>query len=379
MMKFKIASAHQSLASAVVALMRPVLANPALAALAFASVGLHFIDRPPPATPGLGGDMILLTQALGLGSTVANACWGLSQDHRVGRIAVGVIERLLMTLLFLYYLGIHCDEINSNVAFRGYELITYFAYSGLFLGALQVSVTALFDRSRLESQTPPGALVSVKGVDLHPLSRSAGASPVPPADLHTTCVHEVGHLLLYKATDPLPAGVEVSVKTHRSPHDTIAGQVRRGLDSTKPSKITKPYLHWTMLLTLAGTAAEEVVLGEAYAGSRSDYINWLVTAKFYLECGFGPVFYPGADTDEEMANNRLVINTLHQEHRDLLRELMTLNRDWILRTADLLLVEHRFDTQRAQELLQFAVLPATMRPIDVQRRVDDGLGQENDS
>lgn len=366
-------------------LMRALLSSPILAAMAFACAGLYIVSPPPSATPGFGGNLIMLTQALGLASFVANVCWGLAQDYRLDRIALDGFERLLTISLFLYYLGVHCDDINNNAAFLGYELITYFAYAGLFLGVLQSNVRTLLHRSRLQFQSPTGSFqlrsqdgpfITAKGVGSHSL---ADRRPVAPADLRITCVHEVGHLLVYKATSPFPVGVDVSVKTHLAVHDTIAGQVRRGHASSRPGKITKPYLHWTMLLTLAGTVAEEVVLGEAYAGSRSDYVNWLVTAKFYLECGFGPVFYPGADTEEEMANNRLVINALHQEHRELLRELMTLNRDWIARTADLLMVEHCFGTRRAQELLESAVLPASFQPVNVQDEHDSQQAGEDQS
>lgn len=351
-MKSRIESARQG-GAAVASFVRE---HPLSAFLSLASAGLYFFSPPPAPVSGVGANLILFTKGLGLGSFVLNMLIAMFREHPFARSAIEGIERMLITSLFIYFLSVHCVEINADHFVASNALAFYAGYCVVFWGFIQLGSTALFS----SPDPTPSFTVASKG---QAVLASSDTKPVHQDDLRTTCVHEVGHLLVYKAAKNIPDALHVSVKTHLSSRDTIAGEVRRG---DTPRRLSKPFLTWSMLLNLAGSVAEEAVLGAASAGSKSDYINWLLCAKLYLENGFGSVFYPDADTDEEMNNNRVVINALHQHHRDLLHELMAMNKDWIIQTADLLMAEHRFDAKRAKELLALADLPVGMACVEVQ-------------
>lgn len=351
-MKSRIETARQG-GAAVTSFVRE---HPLASFLSLASAGFYFLSPPPDPVPGVGANLILFTKGLGLGSFVLNMVLGMLRERPYARTAMEGIERMLITSLFIYFLSVHCVEINADASVASNALAFYAGYCVVFWGFIQLGSRALF----ASPDPTPSFTVASKG---QMALAGSDLKPVHQDDLRTTCVHEAGHLLVYKAAKVLPDGLHVSVKTQLSSRDTIAGEVRRG---ETPRRLSKPFLTWSMLLNLAGTVAEDAVLGSASAGSKSDYINWLLCAKLYLENGFGPVFYPDADTEEEMHNNRVVINALNQQHRDTLQELMTINKDWINQTAALLMVEHHFDAERAKELLALATLPDGMQCVDVQ-------------
>ncbi|CAJ0807579.1 MULTISPECIES: hypothetical protein [Ralstonia] len=148
--------------------------------------------------------------------------------------------------------------------------------------------------------------------------------PRRPQDIHRTAVHEAGHLILHGGQVDLPPGLAVAVSAEMGDHDLYRGYVNHS--AAAPSVRTEGHLHWSMLMYLAGTEAERIVLGERADGSCGDNDKWLDAARAYLSTGFGEVFYADPTEDAALAHNRAVLNDLKEKCTLEVRTILMANR-----------------------------------------------------
>lgn len=181
-------------------------------------------------------------------------------------------------------------------------------------------------------------------------------------DVHRTAVHEAGHLCLYGGKAELPPGLVVKVFAEMGDQDVYRGFV--GHSVHPPGMLTEGYLRWSMLLHLAGSEAERVVLGERADGSASDNSKWLDAATTYLSSGFGEVFYADPFDDDKLAHNRAVLNDLKAECTEDVRAILMENRALLDELTDVILEKKVMDRDE--------IAPYLVRVVGVDSRWHEG-------
>jgi hypothetical protein len=141
-------------------------------------------------------------------------------------------------------------------------------------------------------------------------------------DNRVTSVHEAGHALVYAALGFLPN--EVKIVLHDQSKLGVLGYVSAG--EWKHLLTSRTFAEWEMLLFLEGQVAEEVLLGEASLGSRSDMVYWEVRAKAYLSNGFSFTYFNHPDTQLEVGQNQLSLDVLRDNQRTLLQKFFDENK-----------------------------------------------------
>lgn len=179
--------------------------------------------------------------------------------------------------------------------------------------------------------------------------------------IHRTAVHEAGHLFLYGGKADLPPGLVVKVFAEMGDTDLYRGFVDHS--GVRPGVLTEGYLGWVMLLHLAGSEAERIVLGERADGSASDNNKWLLDATTYLSSGFGEVFYADPYDDDKLAHNRLVLNALKADCTERVRTILMANRALLDELTDVILEKK---TMNRDELA-----PYLARVVGVESRWDE--------
>jgi hypothetical protein len=141
-------------------------------------------------------------------------------------------------------------------------------------------------------------------------------------DLAINASHETGHVLLYAAWRTVKMYFAVQLRTEET-HDwlgVVVGQI------PELHVITGEHAHWTMLLHLAGQAAEYYVHGQGSLGASSDYDKWQHAARKYLRAGLGQSrLIESPINAAEVAWNEGVLDELHREQMKMLQSFFALN------------------------------------------------------
>jgi hypothetical protein len=179
-----------------------------------------------------------------------------------------------------------------------------------------------------------------------------------PADIHRTAVHEAGHLLLFAARDVLPDDLHVKVLEVVGPHDEFRGLVTHVND--RPEVLTEQYLWWSMLMRLAGTEAERVVLGGRGDGAVQDSANWIWDATAFLTNGFGTVFYAQPKGEIQREHNRAALNDLKSECTEVVHDFLSRNAELLAELAQVIAIEFALDRARIEPFLRRAIGTETL-------------------
>lgn len=288
-------------------------------ALVFASVTVLVWGQSAPAVgtlPASAQTIYNATYTLGTIYLVGKTALDVVAAHNPAAAAIRFVERLI--LLSLALLAVRCF---------GFELADTVASAkanpdgSLALAAAVIVLRVAF------AFAPAREPATARGVEAAGLGYSALAWPRrerSAQDIHRTAVHEAGHLLLYGRCTELPADLAVKVLAELGDMDLYRGQVTHSDDI--PSVLTEGYLHWSMLMYLAGAEAEYIALGDRADGSCDDNSKWLNAATAYLSSGFGDVFYANPAGDVQLAHNRAVLNDLKTECVREVRDFLTANR-----------------------------------------------------
>ena len=198
-----------------------------------------------------------------------------------------------------------------------------------------------------------GASLSAPG---YAVSSAEPRSPRSPQDVHRTAIHEAGHLILFGTRSELPKSLTVTVYGSLGPQDEYRGLVsheREAADVTMQSD-----LHWSMLMSLAGSEAEALVFGERANGAVEDNRRWLSAAGDYLASGFGEVYYVDVMSDAQRDHNRAVLNSLKAMCQTQLQALLAANRALLEEVAAAIVAHQTMTVDQLRPLLARVVEPS---------------------
>lgn len=181
------------------------------------------------------------------------------------------------------------------------------------------------------------------------------ASSVHYTDRRIAAAHEAGHALMYAAWSPLPATLQVSIKTSTDNSGSL-GYVRCG--EPQPRLMDKNREAWEMLLALAGMAGEQHYTGDVSSGAFDDGRRWLSHAVPWLVCHLTTgIYYPDPGTPLELASNQRQLMALKAEHNALLTEFFTLNQDLHARLTEALMPGETLEARHLHPYLAAVQLP----------------------
>ncbi len=187
--------------------------------------------------------------------------------------------------------------------------------AGLLVLAIMIRGSSLFHWPRAGELEAVGGLLGSFSGDIR--RRYA-------ADIQTSAVHEAGHALL------LACNPGVLLMSVRVPHLATAATRRGGVvryQYANPEVWSRRQLYWTLLVHLAGMAAERHGYGDGRAGGDSDLQQWMSGARDYLRTGFGGPYVALPVSMEDHAINHRALNALKSEQEEALAEFFALNDD----------------------------------------------------
>lgn len=236
---------------------------------------------------------------------------------------VGIIGGLLVR-------GILLDAALAAVRVYGTELVKAIEWVLANPQSSLVGVTAVLIVWAVFVMAPPRRYMSALHAPVAARASLAAPLRVPrdANDIHRTAVHEAGHALMYAAAKTIPADLRVTVFEEIGTHDLFRGHVTH--TNPAPDVLTEGYLHWRMLMSLAGSEAEKAVLGDRADGSNGDNRDWVRDATHYLSSGFGDVFHGDPTTALQGAQNVEALNRLKKVHLEALASFFKVN-DALLR------------------------------------------------
>ncbi len=277
-----------------------------------------FIGNTPPSSqlPLLVRDFVMLVQAVGV---LAIAGWPFLVLHRpLQYITTGLFWRCVLLVLGISGISYFSSDVAASL-----QWIQANPATALTALTAVVFVWFLFVlASLLPGTSIPGEYRYAKA------SGAVGNFALKPRtepterDNRVTSVHEAGHALVYAALRFLPN--EVKIVLHDQSKLGVLGYV--SAVEWKHLLTSRTFAEWEMLLFLGGQVAEEVLLGKASLGSRSDMVYWEVRAKSYLSNGFGFTYFNHPDTQLEVGQNQLSLDVLRDNQRTLLKKFFDENR-----------------------------------------------------
>ena len=169
-----------------------------------------------------------------------------------------------------------------------------------------------------------------------------------PWFLRSTAAHEAGHMLVCAALRQTPEDITLRLEMRGN----TAGYIKTGfgIDLNAPRFYNDPVcIRWLMLLSQAGSIAEQRLTGREGLGASNDNRHWLTCARIYLANQYGDtIYYAEPGNEQEQAHNVCELNALKQQQRALLATFFVLN-DAVLRELSAAAQEKR--TLRRDDLL----------------------------
>lgn len=142
----------------------------------------------------------------------------------------------------------------------------------------------------------------------------ADVSSLTPEGRHRVAIHEAGHAICYGLTTAVPEDAYVCIDTDLN--SLIVGSVT--IPTPKdPTEVTKERLEWSMLMTMAGVAAEHHFFGEKSLSGSGDIASMSQLATAYLSAGHGEVFDPAPADELGLSANRAAIGRLRDHYASL--------------------------------------------------------------
>ena len=129
-------------------------------------------------------------------------------------------------------------------------------------------------------------------------------------------IHEAGHAICYGLCAAVPEDAWVGLDLDLN--NLVAGSVN--IPTPKdPTEVSKSFMEWSMLMTMAGVAAERVFFGDSSMNGRGDNQSVQVQAAAYLVAGHGEIYDMEALTEPQIAANRAAIARV-RDHFSVLAE-----------------------------------------------------------
>jgi len=301
-------------------------------------IGARTIAPSAESLPKAAHDVYTAAMVTGAMWISLTALWRLMTLVATGlhrEVALYVFERLVMLAAGLLLIRINASYIIDCLAWAK-------AHPDAMLAAAAGAVVVVGMFSLAPRRLPAGTAITYGA---EPYERGISKASMVAArqrraaeEIRRTAIHEAGHLLYFADLPELPADLSVRVLEEIGPTDEFRGQVWHG--GNWPAVQTEHFPHWSMLMRLAGSEAEYVLLGDRADGSNGDNANWLRAAVTFLDSGFGEVYYPDAHIPAEREHNRAVLNTLKAAHVDEVRARLSRNREVLTELADAIL-EHK--------------------------------------
>ena len=142
----------------------------------------------------------------------------------------------------------------------------------------------------------------------------ADVSSLTAEGRHRVAIHEAGHAICYGLTTAVPEDAYVCIDTDLN--SLIVGSVT--IPTPKdPTEVTKERLEWSMLMTMAGVAAEHRFFGEKSLSGSGDIASMSQLATAYLSAGHGEVFDPAPADELGLSANRAAIGRLRDHYASL--------------------------------------------------------------
>lgn len=124
-------------------------------------------------------------------------------------------------------------------------------------------------------------------------------------------IHEAGHALCYGLCSAVPEDAYVCIDNDLN--NLVAGGVT--IPTPKdPTEMTQERMEWSMLMLLAGAAAERVFFGEGSMNGTGDMDAFNHLATGYLLAGHGEVCVMLPENELDVAANRSAIGRLREHY-----------------------------------------------------------------
>lgn len=303
-----------------------VSSAPFACALLFTNIVAYTFAPPIQSLPETARAIYSAANGFGICWLMAGVLWNLVFHITRDTVAISFtreFERFLLVLLAL-----------NAIRFFGPGLADLLTAVKSDPDGTLVVIVAFIILGGVGSLLPRRAVVAERAIGPIAGSRmTAGGMPYvrPAKDIHRTAIHEAGHLLLFAGAEELPSDLAVTVAAQLSESDMYRGVVTYSED--RPEVLTQSYLHWSMLMHLAGSEAEFIALDERADGATGDNEKWLNTATIYLSAGFGEVFYKQPTGENQILHNRVVLNDLKAICMHEVRDFLIKNKNLLLELA----------------------------------------------
>jgi len=224
--------------------------------------------------------------------------------------------RSVYGIFFSVFLGGIIALISKHLptGIQNYEVIVALAFTGVTIGFKNVFFW--FPRAMMVVDQ------SMLNIDELPVLSDAGRNRVS--------IHEAGHAICYGLCNGVPEDAFVYVDDDM--HDLMAGKVNLPLPRDV-NELSRDHVHWALLTTLMGEAAEEVFFGTPSLCSAGDMIQFNQLAPGFLTAGYGELYVFQPETEQDVKLNRQVLERLREKYRILAKQFALMNQDSIEQIA----------------------------------------------
>jgi len=167
-------------------------------------------------------------------------------------------------------------------------------------------------------------------------------------------IHEAGHALCYGLTEAVPVDAYAYVDSDN--FSLISGAVSIPIPRD-PTEVTRPLMEWHMLMTMAGIAAEEVIIGTSTMIGSGDIEAFTKLAGTYLVAGHGECYDMNAKSEGEIAANRAAIVRLRDHYAEKARQFIATNRSLCEALAIEINAVEFLDSERIAKFVHRVQLP----------------------
>lgn len=222
----------------------------------------------------------------------------------------------LFIIIFSVKIFIASNESNFSTMLSGEEdsFTAIFTITSMTL----ISIYLLFDIDRF---------INKLFIKTHYLSEPEGLGRavcssfyLSEKDIDIASAHEAGHLMAVHSLSDLLNTVSVSIGSV----GISLGRVQYSY--LKPRKLyQKDVIEREMLISIAGSVAEEMVFNTTTTGSVSDMRIWESYARDYLINYSEEYFYVTPSIDKEVEHNNYLLNQLKEKHKDIVLNYLKSN------------------------------------------------------
>lgn len=310
--------------------------------------GINAIAPDVESLPGHAQAIHQAAKTVGTFWLVVSALWQgvlttVGQRHGSGPL-MSFIERSVMialALVLVRYFGVELSEL-IDVAKADPDGAIHIGFAvALVFGIATFAPKRITVLMKAEAVSTSGFAVS-----------APSRSPRDASDILRTAIHEAGHLLMFAGLSKLPPDLTVSVAAELGNEDMFRGMVRHSGDAQEG--LLESEIRRLMLMLLAGSEAESLLLDNRGDGAQLDNAKWLNAANHYLMAGFGEVFYSHPTNDMQLEHNRMILNDLKARCVGEVGEFLAKNKALLSELAAKIAEEKHLNREQIAPFLQRA-------------------------